>query len=448
MRRAPPGETGRFRSPAPKAERQRSSGRFSSQRVTAYSSIPEYQMDKDIQSVTLKLLDYCQTNDWAGYEPYDVLNSRLFTALPLLDSKLPRLVLTQFLKRSPVNVRRLLMVPRTQNPKALGLFLSAFVNLSRVGVATEEDYVQQMVDRLIALRSRGVSYWCWGYNFPWQTRTVLVPRWAPNLVCTTFAASGLLDAFEQRQDQRYLNMALSAAEYILDELYWTSGNSVWGFGYPLPDVHNQVHNANLLAAALFCRVYKHTGQEKFLAPALDVTRYTVKQQHSDGGWDYGEASTQKWIDNFHTGFNLSALRSIGRTLKTSEFEASVHRGFEFYRRHFFREDGAVRYFHDRTYPIDTHCVAQSIITLLDLKDLDPANVPLARSVFEWARNRMWDEREGFFYYRILRLCTIRTSYMRWTQAWMFLALSMLLAESGKATQEPRTDYATMVEASR
>lgn len=392
-------------------------------------------MDKVIQSVTLKLLDYCQTNNWAGYEPYDVLNSRLFTALPLLDSKLPRLVLTQFLKRSPVNVRSLFMVPKTQNPKALGLFLSAFVSLSRVGVATEEDHIQQMVERLIALRSKDTSYWCWGYNFPWQTRTVLAPRWAPNLVCTTFAASGLLDAFEQRQDERYLGMAVSAAEYILNDLYFTSGNSVCGFGYPLPDVHNQVHNANLLAAALFCRVYKHTGQERFLAPALDVTRYTVAQQNADGGWDYGEGASQKWIDNFHTGFNLSALRSIGRIMQTSEFEAPVRHGFEFYRVHFFREDGAVGYYHDRFYPIDTHCVAQSVITLLDLKDLDPDNVQLARSVFEWARQRMWDDKGGYFYYRILRLCTIRTSYMRWTQAWMFLALSMLLVESASASPE-------------
>jgi len=403
-------------------------------------------MDKDVRAATLKLLAYCQANDWAGYEPYDVLNSRLFTVLPFLDSKLPRLVLTQALKRSPVNIRRLMMVPKTQNPKALGLFLSAFINLSRAGVATEKDCVQQMVERLTALRSRGTSHWCWGYNFPWQTRTVLVPRWAPNLVCTTFAASGLLDAFEQLEDQRYLSMALSAAEYILSELYWTAGNSVCGFGYPLPHVRNQVHNANLLAASLFCRVYKHTGQEKFLAPALDATRYSVQQQHSDGGWNYGEASTQKWIDNFHTGFNLSALRSIGRTLETAEFEASVRKGFEFYRSHFFREDGAVRYFHDRTYPIDTHCVAQSVITLLDLKDLAPDNVQLAHSVFQWAMTHMWDPR-GFFYYRILRWCTIRTSYMRWTQAWMFLALSMLVAESENATQERRTGPAVTVEAS-
>ncbi len=394
----------------------------------------QYPMKKEALSVTLKLLDYCQENHWAGFEPYDVLNSKVFTSLPFLDSHLPRLVLTQFFKRSPVNLRGLMMVPRTQNPKALGLFLSAFVNLSRAGVATKKDYVDEMLDALVALRSKDTPYWCWGYNFPWQTRTVLVPRWSPNLVCTTFAANGLLDVFDQRQDERYLSIAVSSAEYLLDCLYFTSGKTC-GFGYPLPDAHGQVHNANLLAAALFCRVYKLTGLEKFLAPGLDVARYSVRQQHDDGGWDYGEAPKQNWIDNFHTGFNLGALRAIGRTLETSEFEPSVRLGFEFYRSHFFREDGAVRYFHDRTYPIDTHCVAQSIISLIDLKDLDPANVQLAQTVFDWARDHMWDEKRGFFYYRILRSGTIRTSYMRWTQAWMFLALSVLLAESASPSSE-------------
>ena len=38
-----------------------------------------------VQEATLKLLDYCRSNDWAGYDPYDALNSRLFEALPFLE---------------------------------------------------------------------------------------------------------------------------------------------------------------------------------------------------------------------------------------------------------------------------------------------------------------------------------------------------------------------------
>jgi hypothetical protein len=114
----------------------------------------------------------------------------------------------------------------------------------------------------------------------------------------------------------------------------------------------------------------------------------------------------------------------------------MERGFTFYRNHFFREDGAPKYFHNRTYPIDIHSVAQSIITLLAFQDLNPDNLTLARSVFQWAMDRMWNER-GFFYYRVLRLCTVRTSYMRWSQAWMLLALSTLLTECTAAAKHPR-----------
>jgi hypothetical protein len=394
--------------------------------------------DVTAEVAIVKLLDYCRANDWAGYDPYDATNSRFFEALPFLNSRLPRLVLTQLLKRSPINVRPLLLIPKTQNPKAIALFLSALLKPSKTELADRESLIRLMIDRLIALRSPWVSHWCWGYSFPWQTRTIVVPAWHPNLVCTTFVADALLDAYEQRPNSQCLSMAVSAAEYILNELYWTDESSVAGFGYPLPSVRNQVHNANLLAAALLCRVYKHTGEERFLDPAMKVARYSAAKQLADGSWYYGEASSQRWIDNFHTGYKLCALRSISRCVETTEFESCICRGFEFYRDHFFREDGAARYFHNSTYPLDIHSVAQSIITLLAFRDLDPGSVSTAHSVFQWAMDHMWDDR-GFFYYRVLRFCTIRTSYMRWSQAWMLLAMSTLSSASSDLLKSALTN---------
>jgi hypothetical protein len=403
-------------------------------------------IDDHLEAKILKLLAHCRANDWAGYDPYDALNGRLFTALPFLNSRLPRIALTQALKLSPINVRRLFGVPKTQNPKAIALFLSAFIKLSGIAVVETGDLVEPMIERLIAMRSQGIPHWCWGYCFPWQTRTIVVPRGAPNLVCTAFVGNALIDAYEQGQKRQCLDMAMSAAQYILDELYWTDGKSIAGFSYPLPGLRNQVPNANFLGAALLCRVYRHTREEKFLAPALRVARYSAAKQHADGSWDYGEGRSQRWIDNFHTGYNLCALRSIGRYTGTTEFESCIRRGLDFYRAHFFREDGAPRYFHNRTYPLDIHSVAQSIITLLTLKDLDSGNVELARSVFQWATNHMWDER-GFFYYRVLRFWTIRIPYMRWAQAWMLLAMSTLLCEANSAVTYPKAQNSTaLVEA--
>lgn len=387
-------------------------------------------MNQELKTATGKLLDYCRAEGWAGYDPYDALNSRVFEALPFLNSRIPRIALTQLLKRSPVNLRSLALIPKTQNPKALGLFLSAFLRLAN-DLADRDALIRTMLERLAALRAPNAPYWCWGYSFPWQGRKVVVPKGAPNLVCTTFVGEALLDVYERRHDGQCLAMAVSAAEYLLNDLYWTDSNGTAGFSYPLAALRNQIHNANFLASALLARVYKHTGEERFLGPALQAARYSAAQQQADGAWQYGEAASQQWIDNFHTGYNLCGLRSLSNSIGTTEFDTPIRSGFAFYRAHYFREDGAVRYFHDRTYPIDIHCVAQSILTLLTFRDLEPANLELAQSVYRWAMAHMWDER-GFFYYRVLRSCTIRTSYMRWSQAWMLLAMSTLLAESEAA----------------
>lgn len=384
----------------------------------------------DYRTPTLKLLEYCRSRDWAGHDPYDAMNSRLFAALPFLNHRVPRIALTQLLKRSPVNLRSLLLVPPTRNAKALGLFLQSLLNLHKAGLAAA-GAVHDMADKIAALRAPGTDDWCWGYSFAWQTRTLIVPRGQPNLVCTTFVANALLDAYEHFREERYLEMAASAAEYIRRDLFWTGAGDEAGFSYPWPKVQTRVHNANLLAAGLFCRVAHHTGEKKFLDPAFRVARYSAGRQAADGSWQYGELPTQQWVDNFHTGYNLSGLRAVNHYAGTDEFESHIQRGFEFYRRHFFREDGVPRYFHNKTYPIDAHCVSQSILTPLEFADLHPGNVDLARRVADWALANMWDAR-GFFYYRVLPYCTIKTSYMRWVQAWMLFAMSTLVERTAPA----------------
>lgn len=376
------------------------------------------------KSTALKLLAYCRANGWAGYDPYDALNSRVFKALPFLNFRLARLALTQGVKRFPVNLRPLLLVPKTPNPKGIALFLSSLVRLSKSGLADGTESIGPMADKLLALRSPGRPYSCWGYNFDWQQRSELVPKASPNIICSTFAANALLDAYERSPEPSWLNAAVSAAEFILNDLFWREGGSKACFNYTLLG-RDEVHNANLLGAAFLCRVGRISGEKKYIGSALDAARYSVARQHPDGAWDYGEAPAQRWIDNFHTGFNLVALRCISGYGQTTEFESSIRRGFDFYRSHFFREDGAPRYFHDATYPIDSHSVAQSLITLTEFHDFGKDNVDLADSVLGWALRNMWDNR-GFFYFQKHARFMVRTSFMRWSQAWMLLALATLL----------------------
>jgi hypothetical protein len=377
---------------------------------------------RELFSALQSLLRYCRDNGWAGYDPYDALNSVLLRRLGLLSVKLPRLAFTQFLKRSPINLRPLLFVPREQNPKGMALFVSSMIKLSRQRLAGDDE-VKQLAGRLLEMRSGGSKRYCWGYNFAWQTRTYLVPRGTPNIICTTFAANALLDAFDHFQDPLYLECAVSAGHFLLEGLTRSGDAKASCFCYTPVD-KSRIHNANLLGAALLARLYTHNHSAEFLDQALSSVRFSVELQREDGSWPYGEGPNQQWIDSFHTGYNLDALRMVKISTGCDDFEPAIHKGFGFYREHFFTGEGIAKYFHNKIYPIDVHSIAQAIITLVKFKQDEPDNINLAWKVCQWGLDNMRAGDGSFYVQKHLRF-TNRIPYMRWAQAWMLLAMATL-----------------------
>lgn len=378
----------------------------------------------NVKDITNRLLAYCRAKHWVGYDPYDALNSRVYGALPFLDFKLARLALTQAVKRCPINIRPLLLISKSPNAKGIALFLSAFSKLLRVGLIDGKADLAPMAELLLKLRIPHRKHSCWGYNFNWQSRSVFIPKESPNIICSTFAANALLDAYEKLGNTLWLEAAQSSADFVLKELFH-QGNSTSGFFRYAQAQWSPIHNANLFGAALLCRISRLEGNDAYLGPALEATHYTVSRQHEDGSWSYGESSSRIWVDNFHTGFNLVALNRIKAYGQTTKFDLAIIKGLEFYKRHFFRNDGAPRYYHNATYPIDIHSVAQSVITLVELKEYSETNIPLAHAVLDWGLNNLWDPK-GFFYYQKRRGYNVRIPFMRWSQAWMLLALATIL----------------------
>ncbi len=91
----------------------------------------------------------------------------------------------------------------------------------------------------------------------------------------------------------------------------------------------------------------------------------------------------------------------------------------------FLDDGTPKYYDDRVYPVDIHSVAAAIVALCGLNDADEKLLPLARKTAEWTTANLCDPR-GFFYYQKRKKSTVKTSYMRWSQAWMAYALARLI----------------------
>lgn len=374
----------------------------------------------EIDKAARGLLAYCRANEWAGWDPYDGLSSPIFTKVPIFRNYLCRLVFIQSMKRSPWNLRRLFRVPREQNPKGLALFATALFRFAEVGYCDVAEG-HALLKRLIELRTRGEEHACWGYNFDWQTRGGFVPRFTPNIICTTFAGQALLDGVEAGGPAAYLDHAISAADYLLSKLYDQSGADETCLFYT-PAGASYIHNASLLGAAFLARLYRYAANKDYKEVALAAVRYSINRQREDGAWLYGEEPTDNWIDSFHTGYNLTALECVRRSLGDQSIADSIKKGYDFMVENFFTARSTVKYFHNRELPIDMHGVATAVITLADLAGYREGSLDLAERVLNWANKNMLSP-EGYYFYQMRGYGIVRIPYMRWTQAWMLRALA-------------------------
>ena len=368
------------------------------------------------QTAYNQLLAWCRAHQFAGHDPFDALNSRVFQATPLANSRNARFIWTQVVKRSPVDLRGLSRVPAQRNPKGVALFALATLKHS-------EADARRLLSDLIDLKLDGYSGAAWGYNFDWQSRNFFAPRGTPTIVPTAFAARAFIEAGD-------LKIARSVCDFILSDLPRSADLC---FSYA-PNSNTQIFNASLLAAEVLASVGTRTAETELCDLAVRAARFVVKHQRDDGSWTYGTEPAQSWIDNFHTAYVLFSLKRIIAACPTAaEFQPSLERGYRYWKDNFFLAEGWPKYYHDDPYPADAHAAASAIVTLLECRELDETSTKMAQDVARWTIQNLRDER-GFFYYQRRRFYTIRKPYMRWTQAWMLYALARLL-ESGARESE-------------
>ncbi|MFW6272569.1 MAG: delta-aminolevulinic acid dehydratase [bacterium] len=389
-------------------------------------------MNTSFNKSFIALKNYCESQNFSGWDPYDGLNSKIFQATPLKYLDFARLAWIQFFKRSPFNFRKLFMVPKEHNAKGIGLFLTGYCNIYKVQKAsgkeimgTQKEIYEQinnLANLLLSMQSKGYSGSCWGYNFDWQIRTLyLFPKYTPTVVATTFCATALFEAYQITKNETWLQTALSAANFIMNDLNRTPKRHGFLFSYSPLNGNNTVYNASLLGSKLLSYCYKYSKDENLKSAAFKSIRACVDSQQPDGSWLYGELPVQNWIDSFHTGYNLDAIQAYQNYTGDNSFQANIEKGFDFYIKNFFLEDGTPKYYHNKTYPIDKHCPGQLFVTLNRLNKFEE-NRELADKVMHWSIQKMQDQK-GYFYYQLKNGINSKISYMRWSNAFMFYAMS-------------------------
>lgn len=383
-----------------------------------------------------RLKSYCEAENFKGWDPYDGLNSKLFQLLPLKNWDLARLVWIQAFKRNPINLRKLCLIPREYNAKGIALFLSGYCNLYTLALSGDESFgntisirnrINELADLLLKMKRVDYSGACWGYNFDWQARRVfLFPKETPTVVATAFCASALYDAYSITQNEDYLETALSSAEFVVQDLKRTKYKSGLLFSYSPLNGSNTVFNASLLGAKILSHAYKYKKTSIYKDLAKSAVAAACDGQDRDGSWVYGLMPVQSWKDSFHTGYNLVAINTYQKCTGDLEYNPKLVKGFEYYVENFFEDDGTPKYYNNRRYPIDIHCPGQLIITLIKLGEFKNFKT-IAQKVLKWSITSM-QSKNGYFFYQKKRFLSSKVSYMRWSNAFMFNAISIYLKE--------------------
>jgi rhamnogalacturonyl hydrolase YesR len=364
---------------------------------------------------------WVEQQGYRGWEPFDGLSSWL---RPLTGGhELAERILQQLIRQCPWNLRPLLGVGRKESTKGRGYMAWGYLLLYQA--TRRPEYLEkasrclEWLDRHRVARFRHHS---WSNHYDFVGRGGLYTPDDPIIVWTSLIGHAYVEAFEQTGQDRFLGVAESACRWVLElpRERTPQGDCLSYFA----DRQASVHNANMLGASLLARVARYTGSEACRRVARSAMEYSCSRQQSDGSWWYGEEPKYRWIDNFHTGYDLDSLRYYIDATGDEEFRPHLERGLAFFKSHFIEDDGRPKYYHARTYPVDIQCAAQAIDTLALFADVDPECLDLSARVAAWTIQNMQDPM-GYFYYRQYPWLKAKTPMLHWGQATTFKALAHL-----------------------
>lgn len=390
-------------------------------------------MDK-LKFAYQKVIDFIFENNFTGFDPYDGLN----TPLKFLKiNKLSRLGLIYFNKFSPVNFRRLLKIQKSKQLITLCTVANAmfnFNNLSRREKVFFDNLYAELKQNTLFHK---YGYHCWdARKFQIQMQNQLIDTEIPGSVGNEICGSFLINYHKVTGNNEALNYISSLANLLSDKFYCEKEDFSF-FRYRITDSDEKFTlNASLKATALLIKASELSDNSSGNESLKKVMNSVLKLQKEDGSWNYTH-----WIDknkgkkqtDFHQGFILDdILLFMNKYGYENPCLSSYQKGLDFYFNKQFLPNGQGLYRYPRKWPVDIHNQAQGIITFTRAAKAGFGDhyFNFARTIAGWTVKNMQDK-DGHFYFLKYPFFTNKIPYIRWGDANMAYALSVLLSAQNK-----------------
>jgi hypothetical protein len=388
-------------------------------------------MKNKVNDSLYSLEEWVSRNGWAGYDPYDIKGQEWFVKLfgkQIYFLRKIRGVLAIIEGKLPAEpLRKALNIEKTINAKGMGLLASGYLSLYRVTKKTQYlDNAENILNWLLQNYNKEFPGMSWGYPFHWFSR-IFIPRGTPSSVVTGTVGDAWIEHYLITKSEKSLNVCCKIAEFFLNALRCeeiTSGEVCFSY---TPIDNFKVLNASLFVAAFLAKLSTIINEGQYTELSLKVVRYTLSEQNNDGSFPYWGAEPHTIIDHYHTGFVLRHLDTIHKSTHEDFILEPLRRGYSFYLEKLFTIKGVPKYTPDALYPIDVHSLSEAILCLtqisFNLKDQE-----LIEKVLNFSLNNLLTK-QGYYIASINKFWGLKQKqnipYMRWGQAWMFLALARL-----------------------
>jgi len=402
-----------------------------------------------------KLDSWLKEYGWKSPDPYDILGTSFFLSIQSLRvrSSFGEKILTPIVALPylfPKLTRKIFQVRKTYNAMAAALLARGYLNL--YGASADSSHLRlalNYLDWLEKHHSEGYSGICWGYPFDWQSK-ILIPKGTPSGVVTSIVVQTFLYAYKITEENKFKEIAVNAIDFFLKDLNIVFvDNDKLCFSYtPLDNF--RVHNANLWVASTLAGIMACAKLKKYRKTVIKAVNFTLNDQGIDGRfyyWDtrYAQAEgIRNGLDNYHTGYVIESLIDISKLFNWgNELSVPINKALKFYQRNFVQDSVPTHI------PTSIHSTIATYPIIVDINDCSEAILVFLKAYSngfcsdgkqKGAKACMWTIRNmqdcsGYFYHRIYKWGVDKTPYVRWSQAWMFYALTELIKKYSEESSD-------------
>lgn len=389
---------------------------------------------KEFEKIRAEVLERMIETSFCGYDPSAINFSNRAIKIRSAINKLPSRALkrianslySRFIYYSGEYAVYLLRPKKAVYSKGLALILSGLA----CDDGQNDELIGLIVDLVMSKRISGTYLWAHDINYSFPGGCVVTTE-TPNLVTTAFVANAFYDLYRKTSNIFYKETFNKIISNLLESVPYKelSSDKICFMYTPVTDYH--VHNANLLYAELLAKkIHLGANDSDHLRSLVErALNYSLSDFRETGTYPYAGPPTRKFaIDNYHTGYLLRSLNEIdhliGVTLKV-DLKEEVQRLLNFYVRHFVADGYIVR---DHENTLQSHSLAEAILIFKIFESqLCQEDSAAFLAAIRKTMNALYAPEEHYFINnaKIVAGITIRdrTEMVRWSNAWMFYALS-------------------------